>query len=93
MPPEYLPKLLADFELRARFAEAKLGEQRFAFAFAPFIDLGTVRNRWQDLGFKDTRVSYGAGLRIAWNQSTILSFDYGISKEDNLFYFRIGQVF
>lgn len=78
-------------ELRYRFLEAKLGKQRFAFGVAPFFDAGTVRDRWQDLNFTKIKFSYGAGLRIAWNQSTILSFDYGKSKEDGLFYIGIGQ--
>jgi hypothetical protein len=80
-------------ELRVRLAETKLGKQRFAFGVAPFFDAGTVRDRWQDLNFKNIKTSYGGGLRIAWNQSTILSFDYGHSKEDRLFYFGIGQAF
>lgn len=78
-------------ELRYRFLEAKLGKQRFAFGVAPFFDARTVRDRWQDLNFTKIKFSYGAGLRIAWNQSTILSFDYGKSKEDGLFYIGIGQ--
>lgn len=80
-------------ELRVRLAETKLGKQRFAFGVAPFFDAGTVRDRWQDLNFNNIKYSYGGGLRIAWNQSTILSFDYGRSKEDKLFYFGIGQAF
>lgn len=80
-------------ELRVRLAETKLGKQRFAFGVAPFFDAGTVRDRWQELNFKNIKTSYGGGLRIAWNQSTILSFDYGRSKEDRLFYFGIGQAF
>lgn len=83
----------ANVELRVRLAETQLGKQRFAFGVAPFFDAGTVRDRWQDLNFKNIKTSYGAGLRIAWNQSTILSFDYGLSKEDRLFFFGIGQVF
>lgn len=80
-------------EMRVRLAETKLGKQRFAFGVAPFFDAGTVRDRWQDLNFNNIKYSYGGGLRIAWNQSTILSFDYGRSKEDKLFYFGIGQAF
>ncbi len=83
----------ANMELRVRLAETKLGKQRFAFGVAPFFDAGTVRDRWQDLNFSQIKTSYGGGLRIAWNQSTMLSFDYGISKEDRLFYFGIGQAF
>lgn len=80
-------------ELRVRLAETQIGKQRFALAVAPFFDAGTVRDRWQDLNFKNIKTSYGGGLRIAWNQSTVLSFDYGHSKEDRLFYFGIGQAF
>ncbi len=83
----------ANVELRYRIAETKLGGQRFAFGIAPFFDAGTVRNDWRDLSFKNIKTSYGGGLRIAWNQSTILSFDYGMSKEDRLFFFGIGQAF
>jgi outer membrane protein assembly factor BamA len=82
-----------NLELRYRFLETKLGKQRFAFGVAPFFDAGTVRDRWQDLNFTKIKFSYGAGLRVAWNQSTILSFDYGKSKEDRLFYIGIGQAF
>ena len=83
----------ANFELRVRIAETKFAKQSFAFGLAPFFDAGTVRDKWQDLNFSDIKTSYGGGLRIAWNQSTILSFDYGVSKEDKLFYFGIGQAF
>lgn len=83
----------ANFEIRARLAEVKWGKQYFGFGVAPFFDAGTVRDRWQDISFKNIKTSFGAGARISWNQSTILFFDYGISKEDKLFYFGIGQVF
>lgn len=83
----------ANVELRARLAEAQWGKQHLGFGLAPFVDVGTVRNRWQDLGFNNLRVAYGGGLRIAWNQSTVLSLDYGASKEDKLIFFGIGQAF
>lgn len=82
-----------NIELRYRIAETQLGKQRFAFGVAPFFDAGTVRDHWQDLNFSKIKYSYGLGARIAWNQSTIISFDYGISKEDKLFYIGIGQAF
>lgn len=82
-----------NFEFRYRIAETQWGKQRFALGAAPFLDAGTVRDRWQDLNFKDVKYSYGLGARIAWNQSTIISFDYGISREDQLFYIGIGQAF
>lgn len=83
----------ANVELRTRLAETNLWKQHFSFTVAPFFDMGTVRDRWQDLNFQNIKYSYGAGLRIGWNQSTVLYFDYGKSKEDGLFFFGIGQAF
>jgi outer membrane protein assembly factor BamA len=80
-----------NIELRYRFLETKLGKQRFAVGLAPFVDAGTVRDRWQDLNFNNIKFSYGAGLRIA-EPSTILSLIMEV-KEDSLFYFGIGQAF
>lgn len=82
-----------NIEFRYRIAETKLGKQRFALGVAPFFDAGTVRDEWQNLNFKNIKYSYGLGARIAWNQSTIISFDYGISREDKLFYIGFGQAF
>lgn len=85
--------LFANFEVRARVASTEFLKQRFTFAVAPFFDAGTVRDRWQDLKFTKIKYSYGGGLKVGWNQSTIISFDYGISSEDNLFFFGLGQAF
>ena len=83
----------ANAELRIRIADLKFGRQNFGFGVAPFFDAGTVGDRWQDLNFTRIRTPYGGGARIAWNLSTILFADYGISREDRLFYFGIGQNF
>lgn len=82
-----------NLELRARVAETTLGRQRFALAVVPFVDAGTVRDRWQDLGLRDIRWSAGAGLRLAWNQSTIISLDAARSREDRLVFLSLGQIF
>lgn len=83
----------ANVELRMRLAELSFGRQHLGIGIVPFVDAGSVRDRWQDLDLAHTRTSYGAGVRIAWNQSTILFFDYGMSREDRSFFFGIGQVF
>lgn len=83
----------SNVELRVRLAETKIRKQRFSFTLVPFFDAGTVRDKWQDLNFSNVKTSYGGAFRIAWNQSTVLSFDYGISNEDKLFFFGIGQIF
>ena len=83
----------ANAELRTRLGERKIKGQQFALGVAPFVDVGTVRDRWQDLNFDRLRWSQGIGARLAWNQSTIISLDVGRSREDRLTYFGIGQAF
>lgn len=82
-----------NLELRNRLIEFHLLQQHFSLGITPFVDMGTVRDKWQDLNLSKIKLSYGAGMRIAWNQSTIFSFDYGLSQEDQLLFFSIGQIF
>ena len=82
-----------NLELRTRLGETKIGGQRFAVSVVPFFDAGTVRDRWQTLNFDRLRTSYGAGGRLIWNQSTIISLDFAQSKEDKLMFFNFGQTF
>jgi outer membrane protein assembly factor BamA len=45
----------------------------------------SLQNNW--------RSSEGLGLRIGWNESTILRFDYAVSKEDQQFFFNLAHAF
>jgi outer membrane protein assembly factor BamA len=83
----------ANAELRARLAEVVVARQRFGLGVAPFADAGTVRDRWQALNLGRVRWAYGAGARVAWNQSTMISLDVGRSREDRLLFFGLGQAF
>ncbi len=83
----------SNVELRARILDFSALNQNFGIGIAPFVDFGTVRDHWEDLNLNQVKFSFGSGLRIAWNQSTILSLDYGVSAEDKLFFFGIGQAF
>lgn len=49
-------------ELRNRMAETKLSQQRFAYGTPPIFNTKIVRNRWQDLDFKD--IKYSCDLRL-----------------------------
>ena len=42
---------------------------------------------------KDWKIAAGAGLRIGWNQSTIVMFDFGASREDTGFFIDFGMPF
>ena len=83
----------ANAELRTRLAEVVVARQRFGLGVAPFADAGTVRDRWQALNLGRVRWAYGAGARVAWNQSTMISLDVGRSREDRLLFFGLGQSF
>jgi hypothetical protein len=81
-----------NFELRWRFAQTRIANQHLEFSAVPFFDVGGVwdgalslQNNW--------RSSEGLGLRIAWNESTILRFDYAVSKEDQQFFFNLAHAF
>lgn len=83
-----------NFELRCKFAQAKLLKQTFAFSAVPFFDIGAVWNDMTRIGhLENYRYSEGIGLRVAWNINTILRFDYALSKEDRQFFFSLGHVF
>jgi maltoporin len=46
-----------------------------------------------DTTFEDWKLDGGIGFRLAWNLSTIVSFDYGRSGEGTLFYMELGHQF
>lgn len=82
-----------NIELRTRLFDFNVVNQNISIGVAPFFDAGTVRDDWKQLNFGNLKFSVGGGIRIGWNQSTIISLDYGRSREDGLFYFGIGQIF
>lgn len=82
-----------NFELRWRFAKAKMFNQQFAFSAVPFYDIGGVYDNLSSFDFSQMRYSEGLGLRIAWNVNTILRFDYAWSKEDQQFFFNLAHTF
>ncbi len=82
-----------NFELRWRFAKTKIFNQEFAFSAVPFYDIGGVYDNLSTFNFNQMKYSEGLGLRIAWNEDTILRFDYAWSKEDKQFFFNLAHTF
>ncbi|MFO1478538.1 MAG: DUF5982 domain-containing protein [Verrucomicrobiota bacterium] len=80
-------------ELRWTFGEANFVGQHLSFMLAPFVDSGCVFNSIAQSTFKDWKVDAGLGFRLAWNLSTVVSFDYAISSESALFNMQLGQLF
>lgn len=84
---------IADLEVRLTFLSWKWGEQDFDLSIAPFVDVISVFDRPQDFNFKDWKIGYGGGLRLAWNQATIIRFDFGFSSEDFGFYLMVRHLY
>jgi outer membrane protein assembly factor BamA len=85
--------MFSNWELRYRFAQASFWKQTFGFMLLPFFDLGGVWDRPRDMNWANMRYSEGVGLRIAWNQSTIVSLDYAFSREDQQFFLELNHAF
>jgi len=84
---------LANGELRWSFGERTFWGQHLRFMLVPFVDTGRVFNSVSDTTFADWKLDGGIGFRLAWNLSTIVSFDYGRSSEGTLFYMELGHQF
>ncbi|HSV97484.1 MAG TPA: DUF5982 domain-containing protein [Spirochaetota bacterium] len=78
---------VANADARFQFWEITGGGQRFAFKLIGFYDTGNVYdeagNPFDSPRWADYHHSYGGGLAIAWNLSTIVHFLYGMSEEDS----------
>lgn len=84
---------LANFEIRWAFFDFTLLGQNFALILAPFVEAGRVWDDPKDTSFMSWKLAYGAGFRIAWNQATIIVFDYGMSSEDSGLFINFNHIF
>ncbi len=85
--------MLTNAEMRWSFVEFTVFRQRIKLTATPFIDAGRTFSRPSDTSFKGWKVDGGAGLRMAWNLSTVVCFDYGISPEGSAFYMDLNHQF
>jgi len=86
-------KTIINFEPRFSLYEAHPYGQSFEFIAVPFVDAGKVFDKVSDTDLKDYKYTLGAGLRIAWNQSTVIMIDYGQSVEGSGLYINFGHIF
>ncbi len=84
---------LANAEVRWTWGHARVLGQRFAFLIAPFFDVGRPYDALGDLTLRDWQTSYGAAFRVAWNQATVVTVDYGRSSEDAGLYVNFNHIF
>ncbi|MBE8364656.1 Omp85 family outer membrane protein [Leptospira borgpetersenii] len=80
-------------ELRWRFATFKISDELFTFSFVPFYDLGRVWDSEKRINFQGYKHSWGGGLRIIWNQATVILIDFAESKEDTQMFVDFNHAF
>jgi outer membrane protein assembly factor BamA len=83
----------ANLELRWTFVRFTVASQNIGLILAPFFDTGRVWDRVDEISLQGWKYSAGTGLRISWNQATILMCDVGFSPEDWGIYFNFGHIF
>jgi hypothetical protein len=84
---------LANLELRWTFVKFRALQQGFALEAVPFLDMGRVFDYVGQTTFADWKRSEGLGLRIAWNEATIIMIDYGRSEEDDGLYLNFNHIY
>jgi hypothetical protein len=86
-------ELLANAELRWTFARTVIRRQKLAFIAAPFFDYGRAFDGISEASLRGWLPSYGGALRVSWNLSTLVTFEYGMSSEGTGFYANFGHMF
>jgi len=88
---------LGRFRDNAMYVVQSEYRQKFSkrFGFAVFGSFGDVAADLPSLDLKNTKYSYGAGLRITLNTKERLNLriDYGKGSSGGLFYFTVGEAF
>ena len=59
----------------------------------PFLDIGRVFDTPKQTTLAGWKRTQGGGLRIGWNEATILMMDYGFSDEDSGLYINFNHIF
>lgn len=82
-----------NIEFRFRVADFQLWDNFFQVSVVPFYDIAQVWDKIREINGQGYKHSRGLGLRLIWDQATVILMDYAVSKEDKLFYIDIGHVF
>jgi outer membrane protein assembly factor BamA len=84
---------VGNLEVRWTFLKFRVLKQGIGLIAVPFLDMGRVFDTVGQTTFAGWKRSEGAGLRIAWNEATILMIDYGRSEEDDGLYLNFNHIF
>jgi hypothetical protein len=82
-----------NFEVRWRFGSFELWDSLFQFSLVPFYDIANVWDKVKEINMQGYKHSRGIGIRIVWDQSTVILMDWARSREDSLFYLDMGHTF
>jgi hypothetical protein len=85
--------VVTNYEVRWTFLKFHVLSQGFGLIAVPFLDMGAVFDDVRKTSFSGWARSQGMGLRIAWNEATILMLDYGVSEEDSGLYLNFNHIF
>jgi hypothetical protein len=86
-------QMLGNLELRWGLPDFTVWNQHFRPMLAPFVEAGRVFDAIRRFSVNDWKFTGGGSLRLAWNLATLISFDYGFSREGSLFYMMLGHPF
>ena len=88
---------LYQFDIRGFIGDIELGGQRFGLQPFAFVDAGNVYDKITDIAaaprFGDMKVSYGGGVVIPWNLSTIIHVFLGMSAETSTLSINFNHAF
>jgi hemolysin activation/secretion protein len=84
---------LTNYEVRWTFAKFRLLHQGFGLMAVPFVDIGRVFDDVGQTTLGGWKRTEGGGLRIAWNEATVIMADYGFSDEGSALYVNFNHIF
>ncbi|HEY3816373.1 MAG TPA: DUF5982 domain-containing protein [Polyangiaceae bacterium] len=84
---------LTNYEVRWTFVKFRVLKQGIALIAVPFLDLGRVFDDVGQTTLGGWKRTEGGGLRIAWNEATVIMADYGFSDEGTAFYLNFNHIF
>jgi hypothetical protein len=88
---------LAQFETRFFVGETMIFGQRFGLMPLAFVEAGNVYDEFNDLfaapRFDEYKSSYGGGVVIPWNLTTLIHVFYGLSSESSSLFINFNHAF
>jgi surface antigen Omp85-like protein len=84
---------LTNYEVRWTFLKFHAVGQDFGLIAVPFLDMGVAFDDVEHTSLGGWARAQGMGVRIAWNEATIIMIDYGFSSEDSGLYLNFNHIF